>query len=177
MMVPVNTWFARLDLSDTSEPQQRVVRGVVELLDELQPARLDTSRSVVERERGETWVKLRHDAEPWLEIEFVVNDGWVNFYGVMGHDEAYSPRPEPRNGWEADTIAIVSDLLQSTFTREIHTLQGKPWRETLTISAPYERTSTELKSATAVLPLGRWAQRSGTRSASFGCRGSRLSGG
>ena len=172
-LVVVTNWFARLNLSDASEAQQRVVQGVVDLLDELQPARLDTSRSVVERAGGETWVKLRHDAEPWLEIEFVVNDDWVNFYGVMEHDEAYSLRPEPPDGWEAETIDVVSDLLQSTFTREFCTRRGKPWREKLIISAPYDRTSTELKSLAAVLPLGGRAQHPATHSASFECHGSR----
>ncbi|WP_157720039.1 hypothetical protein [Microlunatus sagamiharensis] len=171
----MTTWFARLNFSGASEAQQRVVQGVVALLDELQPARLDTSRSVVERERGETWVRLRHEAEPWLEIDFVVTDGWVNFYGVMGHDEAYSPRPEPRDGWEAETIDILSDLLQSTFTREIQTRRGKPWREKLIISEPYDRTSTELKSLAALLPLGGRAQHPDIQSASFKCRGSRPS--
>jgi len=171
----VTTWFARLEVIDASEAQQRVVQGLVDLLDELKPARLDTSRSVVNRERGETWVKLRHDAEPWLDIEFVVNDGWVNFYGVMGHDEAYSPRPEPPDSWEAETIDVVSDLLQSTFTRELHTRRGKPWRERLIISAPYERTSSELKSLAAVLPLGGRAQHPEIHSASFECHGARPS--
>lgn len=83
-------------------------------------------------------------------------------------------RPEPPDSWEAETIDIVASLLQSTFTVETYTLQGKPWREVLTISAPYERTSTELKSLTAALPLGRWAELELTRSASFECRGSRL---
>jgi len=66
--VLVTTWFARLNLSGAFEAQQRVVQGVVALLDELQPARLDTSRSVVGRRRGETWIRLRHAAKLWLEI-------------------------------------------------------------------------------------------------------------
>lgn len=151
----VTSWFAQRDLSETSEAQQRVIQGVENLLDQLQPARLDPAQQIVEREQGETWVKLQHDAEPWMNIRFVLSDCWVNFYGVMGHHEAYSPRPEPPDAWEADTIDIVADLLQSTFTTETYTLRGKPWREIVTVSAPYERTSTELRSLTSGLPLGR----------------------
>lgn len=92
----MNSWFAELDLSGTSDAQQRVIRGVSDLLDELQPTRLDPAQQVVEREDGETWVKLQHDSAPWMEIRFVLSDGWVNFYGVMGHDEAYSPGRSPR---------------------------------------------------------------------------------
>jgi len=172
--VVVTAWFAHLDLSGTSDAQQRVIQGVTDLLDELQPDRLNPADQVVERQQGETWVKLRHDCEPWMEIEFVLNDGWVNFYGVMGHDEAYSPRPEPQDGWEAETVDILADLLQSTFTLETYTLLGKPWRDVLTISAPYDRQSTEIKSLTSLAPLRRWARQAGTHSATFECRGARL---
>uniref|UniRef100_UPI00312C6EF1 hypothetical protein n=1 Tax=Escherichia coli TaxID=562 RepID=UPI00312C6EF1 len=84
----VSAWFAELDLTGASDAERRVVRMVSDVLDELQPARLDPANQVVERERGETWIKLRHSSEPWSEIRLVLNDGWVNFYGVMSHDEA-----------------------------------------------------------------------------------------
>lgn len=77
-------WFAELDLSGTSDAQRRVIRGVGDRLDELQPARLDPAQQVVRRDNSETWVYLRHDSESWMEIRFVLSDGWVNFYGVMG---------------------------------------------------------------------------------------------
>ena len=67
---------------------------------------------------GETWVKLRHDSEPWLTIDFVLTVEWVDFYGVMGHEEAYSVRGEPDHGWEVDTMEILADLSQSGFTRD-----------------------------------------------------------
>jgi len=174
----MSDWFTQLDLSGTTAAQRRVINRVGDVLDQLQPARLDPAHQVVEREHGETWVKLRHDSEPWMEIRFVLTDGWVNFYGVMGHDEAYSPRPEPPDGWESETIDILADLLQSTFTVETYTVRGKPWREIRTISAPYDAdatTTTVLTSLTSALPLGRWAKHAGTRSADFGCRGSRPS--
>jgi len=172
----MTAWFAQLDLSGTTDAQRRVIQRVGDLLDQLQPARLDPAHQVVEREHGETWVKLRHDSEPWMEIRFVLADGWVNFYGVMGHDEAYSFHPEPQDGWESETVDILADLLQSTFTVETYTLRGKRWREIRTISAPYDldaTTFTELQSLTSALPLGRWAKHAGTRSANFDCRGSR----
>lgn len=172
-VVPVTAWFAEFDLSGASTAQKRVVQQVIELLDQLQPARLDPADQAVELDRGETWVKLRHDSEPWLEIRFVLSDGWGNFYGVMGHDEAYSVRPEPSDEWERETIDILADLLQSNFTVETSTLRGKPWREVMTISQPYTRTSTELQSLSSGLPLGRWAQHAGTRHVSFECRGAR----
>ena len=169
----VTSWFGSTDLSGTTEAQRRVIAGVDDLLAQLQPARLDRARTVVACEGGETWVRLVHDSESWMEIRFVFSDGWVNFYGVMGHDEAYSPRPEPRDGWETDTIDIVADLLQSTFTTETYTLRGKPWCEVLTISAPYDHSSTERRSLASALPLGRWAKQSLIRTASFECHGSR----
>ena len=152
MLVP--SWFGSADLSETTEAQRRVIAGVDELLAQLQPARLDRAQTVVELEGGETWVKLVHDSEPWMEIRFVLNDGWVNSHGVMGHDEAYSPRRESRDGWEADTIDIVADLLQSRFTTETYTLRGKPWREVLNISAPYDRSSVELRSLGTAARIG-----------------------
>ncbi|WP_375425060.1 hypothetical protein [uncultured Friedmanniella sp.] len=169
----VTAWFGRYDLSGASEAQRRVVLGVSDLLDKLSPRRLDPADQVVEREGGETWVKLRHDTEPWMEIQFVLSDGWVNFYGVMGHDEAYSTRPGRPDGWEAETIDILADLLQSIFTIKIYTWRGRPWREVRTVSPPYERTWTELTSPAAALPLTRRAVLETTRSASFECRGSR----
>lgn len=169
----VTSWFGSIDFRETSEAQRRVIGELDDLLAQLRPARLDRAQTVAKREDGETWVKLAHDSEPWMEIRFVLSDGWVNFYGVMGHDEAYSPRPEPQDGWESDTIDIVADLLQSTFKTETYTLRGRPWREVLTISAPYDRTSTELKSLTSALPLSRWARHEESRIASFECHGSR----
>lgn len=171
----VTRWFARLDLSGASYAQKRLVHRVSELLDQLEPARLDPAQQAVELDHGETWVTLRHDPEPWMEIRFVLSDGWVNFYGVMGHDEAYLVRPAPSDSWESDTIDILADLLQSTFRIDTYTLRGKPWREVLTISHPYNRISTEIQSLSSLLPLTRWAKQAGSRSATFECRGDRSS--
>ena len=110
-----------------------------------------------------------------MEIRFVLSDGWVNFYGVMGHDEAYSARPEPRDAWESETIDILADLLQSRVTVDTYTLQGKPWREVVTIGDPYNQTSIELISLASFLPLNRWAKHAGSRSATFECRATRVS--
>jgi hypothetical protein len=172
-VVVVTQWFARLDLSLASDAQKRVVQGVGHLLDQLQPERLDPADQVVEPEDGETWVRLRHNSEPYLEIRFVLSDGWVNFYGVMGHDEAYSVHPEPGDSWESETIDILADLLQSQYTLDSYEMRGKPWRTMITVSAPYDRQSYKLESKAAVLPLSRWAARTDSRPASFGCRGAR----
>lgn len=171
----VTDWFTRLDLSLASDAQKRVVQGVCDLLDQLQPERLDPTQQVVEPENGETWVKLRHDSEPYLEIRFVLSDGWVNFYGVMGHDEAYSPDPSNKDSWESDTIDILAGLLQSQYTLDSYKLHGKPWRTVIAISAPYDRESYELESKASVLPLTRWATRTDSRRVNFGCRGARPS--
>lgn len=141
------------------------------LLDDFQPARLNPVQQSVEPERGETWVKLRHDSEPWLDIRLALSDGWVNLYGVMGHDEAYSVHSEPKDSWEADTIAILADLLQSDFTIDRWSLRGKLWREVVTIGDPYNRTCTG-PSLAAALPLRRWAIHAESHRATFECRGS-----
>lgn len=174
-VVAVTRWFARVDLSAASDAQKRVVQQVCDLLDQLRPARLDPTQQAVEPDRGETWVKLRHDSEPWLEIRFVLSDGWVNFYGVMGHDEAYSVRPEPADAWESETIDILAHLLQSDYTMDRYALRGKPWREVLAIGNPYDRTLTNGKSLASALPLGRWARHTDSRRANFECRGTRTS--
>ena len=114
--VPVSSWFARLDLSSASAVDRRVVQKVSDLLDHLQPARLDPAKQTVEVGERETWVTLRHDSEPELEIRFVLIDGWVNFYGVMGHDEAYSDSSEEPDAWESETIEILADLLLADYT-------------------------------------------------------------
>ena len=103
----MDAWFATVDLSKASVAGRRVFDQVTKLLDLLQPARLDPSDQIVVFEDGETWIKLQHDSEPLLKIEFVLNDGWVNFYGVMGHDEAYSTHAEPDDSWEAETVDIL----------------------------------------------------------------------
>jgi hypothetical protein len=172
-MRTVTSWFGSIELHGTSEAQRRVIDGVEALLSQLKPARLDRTQTVVEWEGGETWVKLVHDSEPGIEIRFVLSDGWVNFYGVMGHDEAYNSQPEPADAWEAETINILADLLRSNFRIDNYTLGGKPWREVLTIDGPYNRTSTEMQSLTSVLPLTRWAEHVGSRAANFGCSGVR----
>lgn len=175
-LVVVTQWFTKLDLSLASDAEKRVVQRVCDLLDHLQPARLDPAQQAVEvDDHGETWVMIRHDTEPWMEIRFVLSDGWVNFYGVMGHDEAYNVQPEPADAWESETIDILADLLQSSFRIDNYTLRGKPWREVQTISEPYNRTSTEIQSLTSVLPLTRWSNHVGSRHASFECRGARSS--
>lgn len=139
----------------------------------MQPARLDPSDQTVVFEDGETWIRLRHDSEPLLEIEFVLNDGWVNFYGVMGHDEAYSTRAEPSDSWEGETVDILPDLLQSEYTIATLERRGKRWRELVGIGPPYN-----VAFGSPLLPLrlpGRTA-RLETQYVSFECRGARTAG-
>jgi hypothetical protein len=169
-------WFARLDLSGTSDAQKRVVQRVCDLLDQLQPARLDPAQQAIECDRGEMWVKLRHDTEPWLDIRLVVSDGWVNFYGVMAHDEAYSVGSEPTDAWEFETIEILASLLLATFTMDRYALANKPWREVVTIGNPYNATVSRNLSPTSLLPLQRWARLTESRHATFECRVARPSG-
>jgi hypothetical protein len=173
--VPVSSWFARLDLSSASAVDRRVVQKVSDLLDHLQPARLDPAKQTVEVGERETWVTLRHDSEPELEIRFVLIDGWVNFYGVIGHDEAYADSSEEPDAWESETIEILADLLLADYTLDTYELWGKPWRDVLTIGDPYHKTFSS-GSLAALLPLQRWATRVETRSASFDCRGVRPAG-
>lgn len=103
-----------------------MVQKVSDLLDHLQPARLDPAKQTVEVNGRETWVTLRHDSEPELEIRFVLCDGWVNFYGVMGHDEAYSDSDDPEDAWESETIDILGDLLLADYTFDTYELWGGP---------------------------------------------------
>lgn len=171
----MSPWFARVDLSEASEAEKHVVWRVCDLLDQLQPARLNPAQQTVERDRGETWVKLRHDAEALLEITFVLSDGWVNFYGVMGHDEAHSVGSEPTDAWESETINILADLLQADFTIDTYALRDKPWRKVVTIGNPYNRMLIKGQALSALLPLQRWARLTESRRATFECRGARAS--
>lgn len=166
-MVAVTVWFAHSDLGAASVAQRRLVEQIGDLLASLSPARLDPAHQVVEVVDGETWVTLRHDRESWMEIRLLISDGWVNFYGVIGHDEAYQVPGEPDQSWESETIDILAALLGSKYQLDRYTLRGKPWREVVTISAPYGRTSTGFRSVTSSLPLARWARRVETRSATF----------
>lgn len=168
----VDHWFARLDLSLATTAQRNLLDAVGALLDELRPAHLDPTEQRVGPDRGETWIELRHDTEPELMIELVLSDGWVNFYGVMGHDEAYSTRADPEDAWQVETVEILRELLVADYTIETFELRGKPWREVVTIRTGSEtRSMTTASSAWALLlPLGRWASRTGSRRASFGCR-------
>ena len=171
----MTSWFARQDLSLTSPAERGVVRMVSDLLDQLQPARLDPAEQVVEVDEGETWVKLRHDRDPALEIRFVLSDGWVNFYGVMGHDEAYSERAEAPDDWESDTIDILAELLLAEYTFDTFELRGRLWREVLTIGEPYNHVFITGPPPASLLPLQRWARLVETRRSSFECRGIRVS--
>lgn len=172
----MSSWFARLDLSSASAVDCRVVQKVSDLLDHLQPARLDPAKQTVEVGERETWVTLRHDSEPELEIRFVLIDGWVNFYGVMGHDEAYSDSSEEPDAWESETIEVLADLLLPDYKLDTYELWGKPWRAVLTIGDPYHKTFSSGSLAALLLPLQRWATRVETRGASFECRGARPAG-
>lgn len=171
----MTSWFARFDLSSASDAVRRVVHKVSDLLDHLLPARLDPAKQTVEVSGRETWVTLRHDSEPELEIRFVLVDGWVNFYGVMGHDEAYPISSEEPDSWESETIDILTDLLLADYTLDTYELWGKPWRDVLTIGEPYQK-SFNSGSLAALLPLQRWATHVETRNASFECRGARPTG-
>jgi len=103
----------------------------------------------------------------------VLSDGWINFYGVMGHDEAYSTSSAAPDAWESETIDILADLLLADYTFDTYERWGKPWRDVLTISEPYRRTSSSGSLAALLLPLQRWATHVETRRASFECRGAR----
>ena len=171
----VTSWFARQDLSLTSPAERRVVRMVSDLLDQLQPARLDPAEQVIEIDDGETWVKLRHDRDPALEIRFVLSEGWINFYGVMGHDEAYSERAQAPDAWESETIDLLADLLLAEYTFDTYELRGRLWREVLTIGEPYNHVLIAGSRPASLLPLQRWAHLVKTRHSSFECRGTRVS--
>lgn len=165
-----SSWFAGQDLGEASDAQRQVVRRIGALLDELEPARLHPDQQTVEQSRGVTWVTLRHDSEPEVEIRLVIVDGWVNFYGVMGHDEAYNGGPDPADAWELETVEILSDLLRAEFTITTYELGGKPWREVLTIGEPYGAMEWTTPLAwTALLPHRRWARPVETRRTTFGC--------
>jgi len=69
----------------------------------------------------------------------MLSEGWVNFYGIMGHDEAYSDSSEAPDAWEQETIDILADLLQAEYTVETFKLRGKLWLEVRTIGDPYNR--------------------------------------
>lgn len=172
-MVTVSRWFGRLELNKSSDAQKRVVQLVCDLLDELQPARLDPAQQTVEFDEGETWITLRHDSEPWLEIQVALSDGWVNFYGVMGHDEAYSVGSERKDAWQSETVEILADLLQATFTIDRYALHNKPWREIVNVGKPYNRTVSSGPSMSSLLPLQRWARHTESRHATFQCLGAR----
>ena len=74
--VTVNGWFARLDLSGASDAQQRVIQRVIDLLDELQPARLDPALQVVKPEQGETWVSFDTTrSRGWRSDSFLATAG------------------------------------------------------------------------------------------------------
>ena len=170
----MSVWFAQAEIGQAPAAHQRVIGAIAQLLDQLQPARLEPSRQVVELDGGETWVKLQHDSEPELEIRLVLCGNWANFYGVMGHDEAYSDSDESADAWELETIDILADLLQAPYTFATYEVAGKTWREDLTIGKPYYiKTFFTGPSLASFLPLRRWANRVQTRRLSFECRGSR----
>lgn len=148
---------------------------VTDLLEQLQPARLNPAEQVIEIVEGETWVKLRHDRDPGLEIRFVVNEGWIHFYGVMGHDEAYSTRSEAPESWTRETVDILADLLLAGYSFETFKVRGMTWREVLAIGEPYNHVLISGPMPASLLPLQRWARVASTRRSSFECQGSRKS--
>ena len=170
----VSPWFARIDVSQATVAQRRVVQGICDLLDQLRPTKLDPTRQVIEPENGETWVKLRHNADPHLHIDLVLADGWVHFYGLMGHDESYSTRAEPSDAWEGETVEMLGDLLQAEYTFDRYDLAGKHWREVVRIGEPYNKDIHRGPMPFSLLPLQRWATHGETRRTSFECRGTRL---
>jgi hypothetical protein len=172
-VVVVSPWFGRLDLSEASEAQLRVVQGVCDLLDQLHPDRLDPESQVVEPSEGATCVRLQHDSDPALRIEMALTDGWVNFTGVMGHDESYTISSQTADAWESDTIEILADLLLADFTIDTYELGGKRWREVVTVGPPYDLTVSKGPFLSSLLPLQRWARRVESRHATFECRGAR----
>lgn len=148
-----------------------MVQRIGELLDQLNPARLDPKEQVVDHERDSVRVSLQHDTEPGLQIDVVICDGWVNFYGVMGHDEAYSDGDEPEDAWESEAIEILSDLLQAKFTIDTYALREQFWREVVTMDRPYTKTFAT-GSLVSLLPLQRWARQTASRQVTFECTGS-----
>jgi hypothetical protein len=143
---------------------------VVDLLDQLQPARLAPGDQVVVVVDGETRVKLKHDSEPLLNVEIVLNDGWVHFYGVMGYDEAYSTRDSPADQWETDTIDTLADLLQADYTIDTYGRQGQRERVVVDIGDPYNVTIRDLRS---MLPRPLRRTPVETQHGSFECRNTR----
>ena len=162
-------WFSRYELGETSDVQRGIIDSVGELLEQLQPRRLDPAQQSVARDRGETWIKLQHDSHPGLAIDLVLTDGWVNFYGVMGHTEAYS---DSTTTLQAETIEILSQLLRADYTFETYSFLGRPWREVTTISGTYEMAMVSgLRSpVSALLPLRRSTTLTRSRRVTFECQ-------
>ena len=164
------SWFTTVDLSAASPVELRVFHAVVDLLDHLQPDRLALGDQAVVVVDGETRIRLHHDSEPLLTIEIVLNDGWVNFYGVMGHDEAYSARDSPADQWETDTLDILADLLQANYAINTYRRQGRTERVVAEIGEPYNRSMGDLRS---LLPWRRRRTPIETQHVSFECRRTR----
>jgi hypothetical protein len=139
----MTAWFAEYDLSGASPDQLDVVNRIVGLLDELAPARLDRGAQSVnyDAEGDQTWATLQHNSDPVLEIRIVVSDGWANFYGVIGHDEAYSDDAVDKSpdGWKKEALDILADLLIADYTVCTFTLAGRFWRDEVSIGEPVNR--------------------------------------
>lgn len=168
------SWFSKLDLSDASTTQRRILRRVTDLLVALQPARLRAEQQSAELAHDGVTFTLRHDYEPWLEIEAAIGEDDAQFYGVMGHDETYSLNV-PGQG-ETDAIEVLAELLEASYTRETFTLRGKPWRTVTHIGPPSCATVTRSDAGLlGHLPLGHWARPRDHRRANFECTSSSAS--
>jgi hypothetical protein len=126
-------WFAVIELTDADVPPSVItcLRELVEMLDIIDPSRLDHRRSSI-RQTGHGWIvrgggveiHLAHEADECADVDVVVGDreaivSWLSAHEHVSSEDGNLDRP-----WMTVVIDVVAAVMRGEYEVESH-FRGK----------------------------------------------------
>lgn len=123
----MDRWFSTVDVEDGhfSEPVEDALRQLVEMLDALDPVRLDRDRSSI-RSRGHGWkehsvaVELVHDSDPDADLSIALDAQGAIVEWLDTHEHVLPDDGDVSRAWTTIVSDVVAAALRGEYEVEQH---------------------------------------------------------
>jgi hypothetical protein len=126
-------WFAVIELTDADVPSSVItcLRELVEMLDIIDPSRLDHGRSSI-RQTGHGWIvrgggveiHLAHETDECADVDVVVGDREAIVSWLSAHEHVFSEDGDQVRPWTTVVIDVVAAVIRGEYEVENH-FRGK----------------------------------------------------
>jgi hypothetical protein len=125
-------WFAVIELTDADVPPSVIacLRDLVEMLDIIDPSRLDDARSSI-RQTGHGWIvpggvefHLAHETDECADVDVVVGGREAIVSWLSAHEHVFSEDEDLDRPWTTVVIDVVAAVMRGEYEVESH-FRGK----------------------------------------------------